>query len=539
MRKRTLPPIIENRTTQVLVFCFGYTFFSVCILTHYFTSSNKEQQALINNAYSKIEAKTNQISALETEKTALLNNNTKLTETIQIKETDLNNQLTEENKKNKNLHQQVKKLEESNKSTAQQAMTLIKGIEQSDTLNEKSLTFWEQIITEHFTAETPISRRLHKTLAQKYYSLGDIKKTKFHLGKANNSAPELSKKLADSLNIQSTFDALQKLIKQDSQKSEITAKLKIADNLVNALKNNKEKVAEYKKYSTQLLQYQTNISLNAPPKEALFNLYQLIDQQKTVALTPKSSDLQKLNFLENCKIAFQLSSALNEKEKSDLFLKHIESISTLLSAETHAQQINDTLGYIALHNTDELFTNGSASKILTSISKLKSHIEKCSSRLKIVYTAAAAGHRAIVYREQDKTTNAKETLNEGIKPLLTYAQENPSDGFVNYRLGILYWKQAQLSTKSDFVLKNLKESKKALTNAISNYPMPLEKDILQFTAMVEGDLGHTYSKLSLNEDAKKAFSNALTYWQRNEKKWGSSAETKEGISYCNWRIKEL
>lgn len=542
-RKKKLAPIIENKFTPVLLFCgaLGWTAFilTTAIIDNAeqrtaqavekFTKMDAVKSSEISELNHKIQQLSSQVKAKDNE-LLTLQNDIKL-KIAELKESELKAQSTqiETEKRIKEISIRSEKL-----------ITSILSHILHDSIAVNDLQIWSKILQEHLDNDSQQARQIHSNLADLFFKKGLIEETKLHLKLANGFNKEQEERLLKGLGFNSAIEKLKVLVANNNDLKLIENQFKFVDSLVQQLANDPSKKEEYLKYSTDIIELRTELALKAPPKEAIQALSLLLNSQLETTLIESSLLVSKIHFLKTATNAYQLSNALGQTEDQKKFESLIDQVVTLLVNEESAKEVIYTSrGIVALAKLDALFIEGEPSQIFKAIDEVEKAAKNSTPELNIILTAAAQGHRASVYYEQGRITNSRDILLASTKTLRDLCESSVDNSFAHFRLGILYWLQAQLTNSKDNMLVSLKTSKQWLTKSISISDPIIERSVLQFSAMVEGDLGHMIAEIGKKEESKTHFTEALNHWKMIEEKWGQTSETKEGVSFCEWRIKQL
>ena len=538
--KRKTSLIKEKKVPIILTYTgvMGCTVFALFL--NQTIKENRQQATSLNDLNSVIHEKDKQISLAKAHSQSL-------TDRQRLSDEELARlQSSHQIEIQKNQAQFAKK-ELVYKSQTEQLNRAIKDLEKtfteigSNSLDDiTALEKWSTFATNNLLEDAPHTRFFHSLIANKYFALGQVEKTQFHLAKARNIDPILDKKLSDSLNLDSALLALEETIKTSTDASSVEAKFKITENLIQKLKGDSAKESDFFKYSLKILNLRSELSLKAPPNKALSALDDLISKQQDTSLDINSLTINKLHFLEVCTNAYQLASTLGEDKKRTLYEKLAIKVANLLSKEANVQdKVNYSLGIIALAKLDDLFIEGNTTQIFNMISVVEKHAKLANPPFNHIFSTAAQGHKAAVYIEQGKKTSARKITTQAINDLSALCKKEPRISLAHYRLGILYWMQALFTTEVAKAVDSLKLSEVALGKALVHTSPVIERNILQFTAMVEGDLGHHMIGLNKKTAAKAYFSSALKNWKTIQDKWGVTSETTEGVDYCKWRVGQL
>jgi len=382
--------------------------------------------------------------------------------------------------------------------------------------------------------------RIHSQLADEFFSRSLFEHAKEHIKLSNNFNPKQSQQLSNSLDLNIAFESVEKAIAEKQEEAEVKKKIEHARKLVDQLKTDPKKTEIHQQLSLKIFKLETDLLLTKQPKKALDDLAKLLESEKEVSLQKDSSITQRIHYLELALVGYQLSNTLSNEEQKIKFEASIETASTSVKEKIKDHPLAYyTSGVVLLNKLDTLFTNGDPKKIEAAATEIETVAKLSGKQNSEIFKAAIAGHRAAVLFEKGQITNGKKTLTSGIERLKLLQLKDPKNSFAHYRLGILYWLEAQLTTSKDVSFSSLKKSETALESAQKFDNGVLTGSIYQFAAMVEGDLGHIAYSNKKPADAKVHFTKALAHWQKIESSWGKSPETKEGIEYCKWRISSL
>lgn len=406
--------------------------------------------------------------------------------------------------------------------------------------NETTLDSYATIILQSPSKDTIFNNQFHSFLAEEYFKLDSLDKTKKHLKLSQNFNPEQIQRINKALNLKLAILSVKNAIKNKLPQKQIATNLKKAYTLVDELANDLTKKDQVEQLRSTLLNLETLAVLNSPPQEALAALQRLLNSQKVTAQLETTPLSQRLHFLETSTMAYDLSLSVNRTSDAENYKKMISLASSLVEKlEQDHPQISYSKAVVELRQLDTLFIDGDASVILKSINVLQSHAKKTNGSYPTIFLAAADGHKAAVLYERGEITNAKNLLTTAIGKLKALCVKSPTHNLALFRLGILHWLQAQLTQSDDTSYLHLKYSTEVLDQSSNNADRLQERAIRQFAAMVEGDLGHLNERKGNKKDAKKHFNAALNHWHTIEKNWGKNEETKEGIRYCKWRFDKL
>lgn len=537
-KNRTL--IAEKKIPIFLIYsgllaCTVFTLFLIQTL-----KQNRNQSRKINNLHSTIVEKDNKISLSKAYAGSLIDQQKIAQKQLEKLHSSHEADIQKITSQLENKQLSYNELSQQLNLTTKDLEKIFTKVDSSVLENVETLEKWSEFAITSLQKEASHTRFFHSILANKYFLLGQVEKTQLHLGLAKNIDPVLNKKLNDGLNLDSSFTQLEDAIKTSSDASTVEAKFKIIENLIQKLKDDPDKQPEFLESSLRVLNLRSQLSLKAPPKKALSALDTLLLKQKEISLDPNSLTIHKLHFLDICTNAYQLAAALDEDKKKVEYEALVIKVTDILAKDPKQQhKVHYSLGIIALDKLDHLFIDGNPTQIFNMIAVLEKHANLVNSPFKSVFIAAAQGHRAAVYIEQGKKTSARNITAKSISDLSALCKKEPSVSLAHYRLGILYWMQALFTSKTSQAIDSLKKSKLALAKALIHTTPIIERNILQFTAMVDGDLGHYMIGIGKKTEAKDFFSKALKNWELIQSKWGSNTETKEGVDYCKWRVQSL
>ncbi len=536
-------PAIEQRTTQLVLFkaALGWTAF---ILTAaLWTSSSKRHAKSIESHHVEMHKKDEVV--------------TRRDQTISDKDSILKSKDIELSKRNSSIIDLDSQLSDVKMALAIEKSDAIKRLE-SERLkrvalfgqiqqspktqgnNEAILNYWASVIKKAPVSDAPFNEEFHSYLAEQYFTLSLIEKTREHLTLSNHFNPEQEKRINDSLSLSTAITIVEKSIQNRLPADQIATALKHAYALVDELSKDPTKKELAEQLRSKLLKLETVSALNAPPKEALVALHSLMVSQQTAAQKATSPLSQRLHFLETATMAYGLSRSLNRDEDATLYKKQIDVAAELVAKlKKDHPQISQAKAAVKLRELDALFIDGESSIILKNVSLLQTYAKQADSIHSVIYLAAADGHKAAVFYERGEITNGRNLITAAIDKLKAVCDKVQDHSLAHFRLGILHWLQAQLTQSADVTYLQLNLSSKALNKASKTADRLQERAIRQFAAMVEGDLGHLNAEKGKKDTAKKHFTTALSHWNAIVGIWGENEETKEGIRYCKWRVSKL
>ena len=428
------------------------------------------------------------------------------------------------------------------------AHTTLENLAQTSTTKE-NLETWASFLNAYPLSAPKKNEAAFSKIAEGFFRLKLYDRCAHYLKLSNNFDPELKARLEGEVSIVGAFNRIDDAFAKKQKVAEIETLLNTASRLVAELGKVKDqpqtpeslkKLKQYELLSAKLLTYRTRLVLEAPPKEAFKTLEKLVKESEKMASKADSTLAQRLHLLDSATKAFSLASDLGQKESVAAHKKTITAACDLVAKieKAHAA-IARSKGIVSMTELDALFMEGDSAQISKKATELEAIAQAADAANKSIFEAAAAGHRAAVLFEKSQFTNGRNLLSKSIATLKAICNKAPANTLAHFRLGVLYWMQGQLTTSKDVSFKALKDATAILDTSVPKAPVTEIRQIKQFLAIIQGDLGHLAADLGKKDDAKKHFTSALSHWKYVVDNWGATEETKEGIDYCSWRISKL
>lgn len=180
-----------------------------------------------------------------------------------------------------------------------------------------------------------------------------------------------------------------------------------------------------------------------------------------------------------------------------------------------------------------------ASRLLQDLLREQPDHVEVGSRL-----ASQIGLKAGLMRDRGEAEAALKSFDEAIRMLEGLYASHPEDSLAGYRLSLLWWQkgkmlgmagkraeEVELIRRSHGLMSRLEADK-------SSGGPPMEK-IQRSSGYLLGDLGHALQLAGKKEDAKSAFGESASFWERLLEARPKSEEYQESLAWCRQRIKEL
>ena len=532
-----------------LGFILALLFFNRSNKVHQSTIGNLEAEAMVSAQEAKVFSEEANVSAAEIQslkqvKERLESNGQALQQKLTTQASEASTFQQQSNatvtKKNGSILRLENKLKQTEAGQEELHLTLVsllaKELLSAGATSEEIDRFVKALHGQPLTNPTQV-QLYHNQIAKSYLHAGNHDSANKHLALAGDTDSPKTQKLIADIQLSKAIANVNKAIKDKLSDAETKKSFQHAWEVLETRKTSDP--TSYAETSNNLFELQLTHILSSPPLEAIKKFESLLGTLKT---EQKLSGRNAKKILAVTLRAYLISYALGNKEQC----KHYETLITNTKADipklkdgSTDPQIFTVEATLSLSKLDELFITGEPSAILKQVSHLQQITKHKNFPTSVIFDSAAAGHQAAVYFERGEITKGRKFLTDGISNLQAFVKKHPQHATAQFRLGVLYWLQAQLTTSSSVVSTSLQEAKVTLEKALQLKTGVLTNTIEQFSAMVDGDLGHFAYKNNRKSDAKRFFSSALAHWKKIEQKWGKTSETKEGIDYCTWRISSL
>lgn len=158
--------------------------------------------------------------------------------------------------------------------------------------------------------------------------------------------------------------------------------------------------------------------------------------------------------------------------------------------------------------------------------------------------AAQLGLRAGILRDRGEAEEAMKYYDTGIAMLERIRASAPDNALVSYRLALLWWQKARMVGMAGDRAAEVALIRKArdligTLEISSSATGPRPEQLELSSAYMAGDLGHSLHLAGKSDDAAKAFSDAVSLWERLVKARPNSEEYSEGLSWCRQRLQDL
>lgn len=158
--------------------------------------------------------------------------------------------------------------------------------------------------------------------------------------------------------------------------------------------------------------------------------------------------------------------------------------------------------------------------------------------------AAQLGLRAGIQRDRGQAAEAMKGFDEGIRMLEGIRASAPENALVSYRLALLWWQKGRMlgmGGKRDEEIALMGKARDLLgkLEATPSSSGPRPEQLQRSGAYLLGDLGHALQLAERKEDAKRAFSDAVTLWESLVRSRPKSEEYSEGLNWCRQRLKDV
>ena len=156
-------------------------------------------------------------------------------------------------------------------------------------------------------------------------------------------------------------------------------------------------------------------------------------------------------------------------------------------------------------------------------------------------TATAKGLRSVLLRDQGKTTEAAQSLDQAIELIQKIVAANPEAGEPLYRLAVFHWQRSGLSGDAGDTKGELDQGKKAaelMQRLLKDGARQRDTALRRTLAYLYGNLGHTALSTGQKTDAINFFSDASAMWQSLIDKNGQAEEYTEGLKWSQSRYHE-
>lgn len=405
-------------------------------------------------------------------------------------------------------------------------------------LELSEINFWANEIQKYQTDDQLFIQEFHSHLAERYFALSQIEKTKNHLKLSQNFSPEQITRLNSQLDINLAVEAVKRAISSKQNSKQIKQKFTTAYALLTELPNDKKEQSD--RLYSDLINLEIKLALSFPAKESLPALTSILAKLRKKCQKTDCGLPIKTHYLRAATDAFILSNAYTSKSESQKYKAEVEkAIQTILTKHPSHEPAHAAASRLLLIELDSLFMEAEPPQITAKIQELEKRAKDAGKETKTIMLAAADGHKAALFFEKGQITNASNTLKTAIRSIQSINESSEFSPLAMYRLGILLWLQSQLTNSSDVKFKSLNDSANILSKALEQDTKRDEHNIRQFLAMVEGDLGHHTAENGRNDLAKKHFSHAIKQWKIIIKTWGITEEAKEGLKFCEWRVNQL
>lgn len=158
--------------------------------------------------------------------------------------------------------------------------------------------------------------------------------------------------------------------------------------------------------------------------------------------------------------------------------------------------------------------------------------------------AAQLGLKAGIHRDKGMAAEAMREFDEGIRMLEAVRASAPHNAMVSYRLALLWWQKGRMLGMSGSRAEEIGLIGKARdllgkleSGDAASGPRP--EQLQGSGAYLSGDLGHALQLAGRNEEARKAFNEAVTLWEGLLSSRPQSEEYSEALSWCRQRLKDL
>ncbi len=200
----------------------------------------------------------------------------------------------------------------------------------------------------------------------------------------------------------------------------------------------------------------------------------------------------------------------------------------IMAAESDMRAGNDGSGATKLT---------AAEKLLTGLSADDTSPDGASMQI-----ATAKGLRAVLLRDQGKTTAAAKSLDEAILLTEKIVAAHPGVSEPLYRLAVFNWQRAGLSGDAGDTSGELAQGKQAanlMQRLLKSGAGKRDTELRRSLAYLYGDLGHTATAQGKKADAATFFKGATHMWQSLITKNGKLDEYTEGLKWSQSRYKEV
>ena len=158
--------------------------------------------------------------------------------------------------------------------------------------------------------------------------------------------------------------------------------------------------------------------------------------------------------------------------------------------------------------------------------------------------ASQIGLRAGLMRDRGESEAAVRSFDEAIRMLEAVRASAPDHSIASYRLALLWWQKGRMlgmAGKRTEEIELMRRSHDLLLKleAARSPGGPTAEKIQTSTAYLLGDLGHSLQLSGKKPEAKEAFSESVSYWDRLLQSRPKSEEYQESMAWCRQRIKEL
>ena len=157
--------------------------------------------------------------------------------------------------------------------------------------------------------------------------------------------------------------------------------------------------------------------------------------------------------------------------------------------------------------------------------------------------AAQRGLAAGILRDRGKADEARELIEEGILLVEQIAVGKSADPVAKYRLSLLLWQKGRMigaaGDREEEIALESRAVEMLRKIAKSDYSLIRAEQIRRSMAYVLGDLGHAAELAGKGEQARNAFSEAVSVWTQLDRSRPNNEEYEEGLAYCAERLKEL
>jgi tetratricopeptide (TPR) repeat protein len=158
--------------------------------------------------------------------------------------------------------------------------------------------------------------------------------------------------------------------------------------------------------------------------------------------------------------------------------------------------------------------------------------------------ASQIGLRAGLMRDRGESTAAVNSFDEAIRMLEAVRASAPDHSLASYRLALLWWQKGRMlgmAGKRADEIELIRRAHDLLVKleAARSPGGPTAEKIQTSTAYLLGDLGHALQLSGKKPEAKSAFIESVSYWDRLLQTRPKSEEYQESIAWCRQRIKEL